>query len=120
MSNNLGSSGAPRGPPRRIAAGGDPYGTHRALDPRGALPQPAWRVDNDFTRLFAGEVLLAVETLTHDPDDAVSPLELGGAADTFGLAVHPQGAGERGPPFEFLDAKIKMTAAGARQSPSKK
>jgi L-erythro-3,5-diaminohexanoate dehydrogenase len=70
MSENLGSSGAPlgapRGPPRRIAAGGDRYGTHRALDPRGALPQPAWRVDNDFTRLFVGEVLLAVETLNVD------------------------------------------------------
>ena len=36
------------------------------LEPRGALPQPAWRVDNDFTRLFEGEVLLAVETLNID------------------------------------------------------
>src|SRR5208282_5270489 len=53
-------------PPRRVAAGGDGYGTHRALVPRRALPQPAWRLDNDFTRLFEGEVLLGVETLNID------------------------------------------------------
>jgi len=52
--------------PRQTAPGGDPWGTHRSLDPRGALPQPAWRVDNDFSRLFAGETLLAVETLNVD------------------------------------------------------
>jgi L-erythro-3,5-diaminohexanoate dehydrogenase len=45
---------------------GDPFGTHRALDPKGALPQPAWRVDNDFSRLFSGELLIAVETLNVD------------------------------------------------------
>jgi L-erythro-3,5-diaminohexanoate dehydrogenase len=51
---------------RRTVSGGDAYGTHRVLEPQGALPQPAWRVDNDFSRLFAGEVLLAVETLNID------------------------------------------------------
>jgi len=45
---------------------GDPFGTHRALEPKGALPQPAWRVDNDFSRLFSGELLVAVETLNVD------------------------------------------------------
>jgi L-erythro-3,5-diaminohexanoate dehydrogenase len=45
---------------------GDAYGTHRAIEPPGALPQPAWRLDNDFTRIFPGEVLLAVETLNID------------------------------------------------------
>ena len=45
---------------------GDGYGTHRAIEPKGALPQPAWRLDNDFTRIFQGEVLLAVETLNID------------------------------------------------------
>ena len=48
------------------APGGDAYGTHRALEPPGALPQPAWRLDNDFTRLFRGEMLVAVETLNID------------------------------------------------------
>src|SRR5258706_11685164 len=51
---------------RPTMLGGDPYGTHRALEPRGALPQPALRVDNDFRRLFEGEVLLQVETLNID------------------------------------------------------
>ena len=49
-----------------FAPGGDPFGTHRSLEPKGALPQPAQRVDNDFSRLFAGEMLLAVETLNVD------------------------------------------------------
>lgn len=52
--------------PRPISPGGDPFGTHRGLDPKGALPQPAERVDNDFSRLFAGEILLSVETLNVD------------------------------------------------------
>jgi L-erythro-3,5-diaminohexanoate dehydrogenase len=47
-------------------AKGDPFGTHRALEPEGALPQPATRLDNDFSRIFAGELLLAVETLNVD------------------------------------------------------
>jgi L-erythro-3,5-diaminohexanoate dehydrogenase len=51
---------------RPIAPGGDPYGIHRVLEPKGGLPQPAWRVDNAFSRLFQGEVLLNVETLNID------------------------------------------------------
>jgi len=51
---------------RPVVPGGEPYGTHRVLEPRGGLPQPAQRVDNDFSRLFEGEVLLAVETLNID------------------------------------------------------
>jgi L-erythro-3,5-diaminohexanoate dehydrogenase len=45
---------------------GDAFGTHRVLDPRGALPQPAERLDNDFSRLFRGEMLVDVETLNVD------------------------------------------------------
>jgi L-erythro-3,5-diaminohexanoate dehydrogenase len=45
---------------------GDPFGTHRTLDPTGTLPQQARRLDNDFSRLFEGELLLAVETLNID------------------------------------------------------
>jgi L-erythro-3,5-diaminohexanoate dehydrogenase len=52
--------------PRSHAGGGEPFGTHRTLEPRGALPQPAWRLDNDFTRIYAGELLLAVDTLNVD------------------------------------------------------
>ena len=51
---------------RILVAGGDPYGTHRAVEPQGSLPQPARRVDNDFKRIFAGELLLQVDTLNVD------------------------------------------------------
>src|SRR5258708_31812090 len=51
---------------RPIAPGGDAYGAHRVVEPRGALPQPAWRLDNDFSRLYAGEVLLSVAALNID------------------------------------------------------
>ncbi len=54
---------------RPIAPGGDPYGIHRVKEPLqggAGLPQPALRVDNDFSRLFEGEVLLGVETLNID------------------------------------------------------
>ncbi len=43
-----------------------PFGTHRAVEPAGALPQPAWKVDNDFRKIYAGELLLAVNTLNVD------------------------------------------------------
>ncbi len=52
--------------PRPQETSGDPFGTHRSVLPKGGLPQPAKRVDNDFSRLFAGEMLLAVETLNID------------------------------------------------------
>jgi len=51
---------------RRLLEGGDAFGTHRALEPKGALPQPADRLDNDFSRLFRGEMLVSVETLNVD------------------------------------------------------
>jgi L-erythro-3,5-diaminohexanoate dehydrogenase len=51
---------------RPVAAGGDAFGTHRVIAPKGALPQPADRLDNDFSRLFEGEMLVSVETLNVD------------------------------------------------------
>jgi L-erythro-3,5-diaminohexanoate dehydrogenase len=44
----------------------DPFGSHRTLEPPGALPQPGERLDNDFSRLFRGEMLISVETLNVD------------------------------------------------------
>jgi L-erythro-3,5-diaminohexanoate dehydrogenase len=43
-----------------------PFGCHRSLDPPGGLPQPARTLDNDFARLYTGEMLVAVETLNID------------------------------------------------------
>jgi L-erythro-3,5-diaminohexanoate dehydrogenase len=51
---------------RPVIGPADVFGTHRTLEPKGVLPQPAQRVDADFSRLFDGELLLAVETLNVD------------------------------------------------------
>jgi|CZKU01.1.fsa_nt_gi L-erythro-3,5-diaminohexanoate dehydrogenase len=54
-------------PPERVVVSeGDAFGAHRSVVPAGALPQQAWRLDNDFTRLFQGETLVSVETLNID------------------------------------------------------
>jgi L-erythro-3,5-diaminohexanoate dehydrogenase len=45
---------------------GDRFGTHRVLEARNALPQAAWRLDNDFSRLYDDELLLDVERLNVD------------------------------------------------------
>lgn len=65
-------------PLRPVVAGGDPFGVHRSLEPRGSLPQPAQRVDNDFSRLFEGEILLSVETLNVDAASFRQMEEAGG------------------------------------------
>lgn len=44
---------------------GDPYGIHRSLEPKGALPQAAWRIDNTM-RCYDNEILIDVETLNID------------------------------------------------------
>ncbi len=45
---------------------GERFGTHRVIDPPGALPQAAWRLDNDVRRVFDDEVVIDVETLNID------------------------------------------------------
>lgn len=70
---------------RPIAPGGNAYGTHRAVEPPGSLPQPAWRLDNDFGRLFEGEALLAVETLNID---AASFAQIAAEGATGGEIAH--------------------------------
>lgn len=70
---------------RPIAPGGNAYGTHRTVEPKGGLPQPAWRIDNDFGRLFEGEVLLSVETLSID---AASFLQMAEQAATDSELAH--------------------------------
>lgn len=64
---------------RPVKDDGDPYGSHRSVEPKGSLPQPAQRLDNDFSRLFLGEMLVSVETLNIDAasfrqmEEAVGP-----------------------------------------------
>ncbi len=44
---------------------GNPYGTHRVLEPQGVLPQPALKIDNDM-EIYDNEILIDVQTLNVD------------------------------------------------------
>ncbi len=44
---------------------GSPYGTHRVLEPRGVLPQAAWKIDNTMS-IYDNEILIDVQTLNID------------------------------------------------------
>lgn len=41
------------------------YGTHRVIEPRGVLPQPAWKIDNSM-EIYDNELLIEVDTLNID------------------------------------------------------
>ena len=45
---------------------GNKYGTHRVLVPRGVLPQPADKLDNDMSYIYDNEILCDVDTLNVD------------------------------------------------------
>jgi L-erythro-3,5-diaminohexanoate dehydrogenase len=42
------------------------YGSHRVLEPKGVLPQPALRLDNDFSTIAGNEILVDVRALNID------------------------------------------------------
>ncbi len=44
---------------------GNPYGTHRVIEPQGVLPQPALKIDNDM-EIYDNEILIDVQTLNVD------------------------------------------------------
>jgi len=45
---------------------GNPFGTHRVLEPVGALPQPALRVSNNMDDVYDNEIRVNVEVLNVD------------------------------------------------------
>lgn len=47
-------------------AKGNPFGSHRVIEPQGVLPQPARKVNNDMTNLWDNEILVDVEILNID------------------------------------------------------
>lgn len=51
--------------------GGDPFGAHRVLEPKGVLPQPSQKLDNNMGRIWDNEILVDVDTL--NVDSASSP-----------------------------------------------
>jgi len=44
---------------------GNKYGAHRVIEPKGVLPQPAWKVDNTM-EIYDNEILIDVDTLNID------------------------------------------------------
>ena len=44
---------------------GNPYGTHRVIEPKGVLPQPALKLDNTM-EIYDNEILINVQTLNID------------------------------------------------------
>ncbi len=46
--------------------GGNPFGSHRVVEPIGVLPQPSERVNNDFNSIWDNEILINVEALNVD------------------------------------------------------
>ena len=70
-------------------------GSHRVLEPKGALPQGAWRLDNT-PRAYANEILCAVETLNVD---SASFAQIAGCCEGDPTAIGAQilaTVGERG------------------------
>lgn len=45
---------------------GNRYGTHRVIEPKGYLPQPAYKLNNDFSILYSNEILIDVIFLNID------------------------------------------------------
>ena len=49
-----------------MAIKGNKYGAHRVIEPQGALPQAAWKVDNDMAKLYSNEIICDVISLNID------------------------------------------------------
>ena len=45
---------------------GNKYGIHRVLEPKGVLPQPANKLDNNMDEIYDNEILIDVQTLNID------------------------------------------------------
>ena len=45
---------------------GNKYGTHRVISPKGVLPQPADKLDNNMDEIYDNEILIDVQTLNID------------------------------------------------------
>jgi len=45
---------------------GNPFGTHRVIEPKGVLPQPAQKINNDMSTIYDNEILVNVDTLNVD------------------------------------------------------
>ena len=44
---------------------GHKYGTHRVISPKGVLPQPADKLDNNMDEIYDNEILIDVQTVSY-------------------------------------------------------
>lgn len=45
---------------------GNKFGVHRVIEPKGVLPQPAWKIDNNMDEIYDNEILIDVIRLNID------------------------------------------------------
>lgn len=69
-------------------SGGDRFGTHRVLEPQGALPQAATRLDNSLP-IFDDEILISVQTLNID-SASFRQMRAAASGDPQGIAAQVQ------------------------------
>jgi L-erythro-3,5-diaminohexanoate dehydrogenase len=66
--------------------GGNKYGVHRVIEPKGVLPQPAWRIDNTM-EIYDNEILIDVDTLNIDAA-SFTQIEEAEGGDVKKMAAH--------------------------------
>jgi len=64
-----------------VLKGGNPYGSHRVIEPEGVLPQPALKLDNNMDRIWDNEILVDVEILNVDSASFTQIKEQAGGDD---------------------------------------
>ena len=74
---------------------GNKFGAHRVIEPKGVLPQPAWKIDNTM-EIYDNEILIDVDTLNIDAA-SFTQIEEAEGGDVKKMARHSLGIiAERG------------------------
>jgi len=68
---------------------GNKYGAHRVIEPKGVLPQPAWKIDNTM-EIYDNEILIDVDTLNIDAA-SFTQIEEAEGGDVRKMARHSLG-----------------------------
>ncbi len=68
---------------------GNRYGAHRVIEPKGVLPQPAWKIDNTM-EIYDNEILIDVDTLNIDAA-SFTQIEEAEGGDVVKMARHSLG-----------------------------
>lgn len=68
---------------------GNRYGAHRVIEPKGVLPQPAWKIDNTM-EIYDNEILIDVDTLNIDAA-SFTQIEEAEDGDVVKMARHSLG-----------------------------